>query len=70
MHFYFNIITFVLAILTGLIITRDVSLAGAAFYIRYMSLPPPVSLSMYIELGDRDVLVFYFRERCIRFFKG
>uniref|UniRef100_T1HZB5 cardiolipin synthase (CMP-forming) n=1 Tax=Rhodnius prolixus TaxID=13249 RepID=T1HZB5_RHOPR len=38
------------AILTGLIITRDVSLAGAAFYIRYMSLPPPRTLPRYFDM--------------------
>lgn len=38
------------AILTALIITRDVSLAGAAFYIRYMSLPPPRTLTRYFDV--------------------
>lgn len=34
---------FVAVYLTGAIITRDLLLVAAAFYVRYKSLPPPVS---------------------------
>ncbi|XP_075222999.1 cardiolipin synthase isoform X2 [Lycorma delicatula] len=36
--------------LTALIITRDVMLAAAGFYIRYQSLPPPRTLSRYFDM--------------------
>lgn len=35
--------------LTGLIITRDVLLVIAGFVIRYISLPPPVSIIFYMK---------------------
>ncbi|KAK9497160.1 hypothetical protein O3M35_004529 [Rhynocoris fuscipes] len=39
------------AVLTILIIARDVSLAAAAFYIRYLSLPPPKTLARYFDVS-------------------
>jgi hypothetical protein len=36
-------VVFVAVALTGTIITRDLFLVAAAFYVRYKSLPPPVS---------------------------
>lgn len=35
--------------LTGLILSRDVALASAGFYIRYKSLPPPKTLARYFD---------------------
>ncbi|CAH1394194.1 unnamed protein product [Nezara viridula] len=35
--------------LTGLILSRDVALASAGFYIRYKSLPPPKTLVRYFD---------------------
>ncbi|GAB6021711.1 hypothetical protein CHUAL_004291 [Chamberlinius hualienensis] len=35
--------------LTSLIVARDVCLFGAGFYIRYLSLPPPKTLSRYFD---------------------
>ncbi|KDR10558.1 putative cardiolipin synthetase [Zootermopsis nevadensis] len=37
-------------VLTGAIITRDLFLVGAAFYVRYKSLPPPRTLSRYFDV--------------------
>lgn len=36
--------------LTSLIISRDVCLMGAAFYLRYMTLPPPKTLPRYFDV--------------------
>lgn len=36
--------------LTGAIITRDLCLVTAAFYVRYKSLPPPRTLSRYFDV--------------------
>lgn len=38
------------ALLTGLIIVRDLVLVAAGFYIRYQSLPPPRTLSRYFDV--------------------
>lgn len=37
-------------VLTGAIITRDLCLVAAAFYVRYKSLPPPRTLSRYFDV--------------------
>ncbi|KFM80215.1 putative cardiolipin synthase, partial [Stegodyphus mimosarum] len=37
--------------LTSLIILRDACLMGAGFYIRYVSLPPPKTLSRYFDMS-------------------
>lgn len=37
------------ALLTSVIVVRDVALATAGFYIRYRSLPPPKTLSRYFD---------------------
>ncbi|RZF42483.1 hypothetical protein LSTR_LSTR004402 [Laodelphax striatellus] len=37
--------------LTALIVARDTLLVGAGFYIRYQSLPPPKTLSRYLDVS-------------------
>ncbi|GBO26315.1 putative cardiolipin synthase (CMP-forming), partial [Araneus ventricosus] len=37
--------------LTSLILFRDACLFGAGFYIRYVSLPPPKTLSRYFDMS-------------------
>ncbi|KAL1129588.1 hypothetical protein AAG570_012533, partial [Ranatra chinensis] len=43
------------ALLTSIIIGRDLILASAGFYIRYKSLPPPVTLSRYFDATHATV---------------
>lgn len=37
--------------LTSLIILRDICLMGAGFYIRYVSLPPPKTITRYFDMS-------------------
>ncbi|XP_041468441.1 probable cardiolipin synthase (CMP-forming) [Lytechinus variegatus] len=41
--------------LTALIILRDIGLMSAAFYLRYQSLPPPITLRRYFDLTHATV---------------
>ncbi|XP_076442910.1 cardiolipin synthase (CMP-forming)-like [Babylonia areolata] len=41
--------------LTGLIVFRDVSLIAGGFYIRYKSLPPPITMSRYFDISHATV---------------
>ncbi|KAK7103760.1 hypothetical protein V1264_018596 [Littorina saxatilis] len=43
--------------LTGLIVFRDISLIAGGFYIRYRSLPPPITLSRYFDISYATVSV-------------
>jgi len=42
-------------LLSSIIILRDISLASAACYIRYQSLPPPKTLSRYLDMSHATV---------------
>lgn len=46
-----------LAPLTALVIARDVGLIAAVFYVRYKTVPPPVSLSHTAFRAVTDTMV-------------
>ncbi|KAL8601551.1 hypothetical protein ACOMHN_003817 [Nucella lapillus] len=43
--------------LTGLIVFRDAALIAGGFYIRYRSLPPPITMSRYFDISHATVSV-------------